>query len=233
MQTIIHHAEDRGKGDYAWLTTRYSFSFANWYDPKRLGFGALLVINDDRIEPEQGFGTHQHENMEIITIVTSGTLTHKDSMGNVGTIGAGEVQVMSAGTGVAHSEYNASETEPLMLFQIWIRPNVRDVEPRYDQKQFPTDTRGFTKLVGPVGSSDSLGIHQDAYITSATLAAGDSHTYDIRKEGNGIYAFVVSGTPAIAGVPLRARDALGITETDSFELTADTPAQVLLIEVPI
>lgn len=234
MQTIIHHAEDRGKGEYGWLSTRYSFSFANWYNPARMGFGTLLVINDDRIEADNGFGEHQHDNMEIITIVMEGTLAHKDSMGNAGTVHAGEVQVMSAGTGITHSEYNASATEPLTLFQIWILPNAQGVEPRYAQQEFPVALgTGIMPLVGPLGKTEVLGIHQDAYISKATLEAGAQLTYQLQREGNGIYALVVSGNPSVAGTFLRARDALGITEASAFELSADAPAEILIIEVPM
>jgi redox-sensitive bicupin YhaK (pirin superfamily) len=234
MQTIIHHAEDRGKGEYSWLSTRYSFSFANWYDPSRMGFGTLLVINDDHIAPDNGFGEHRHDNTEIITVVTSGTLTHKDSMGNTGTVHAGEVQVMSAGTGVAHSEYNASTAEPVTLFQIWILPNVQDAEARYAQQEFPqTSGTGIMPLVGPLGKTEVLGIHQDAYISKATLETDTEVAYQLHKEGNGIYAFVISGKPTVAGTLLHERDALGITETSTIELSASAPAEVLIIEVPM
>lgn len=234
--TILHHAEDRGKGEYGWLSTRYSFSFANWYNPARMGFGALRVINDDTIAPGSGFGEHSHADMEIITIVLSGTLTHKDSMRNLGTIQAGEVQVMSAGTGVAHAEYNASDTDPLTLFQLWILPNKARVEPRYAQKQFAEQPdNSLLELVGPLSHATDgpLGIHQNAYITRAKLGTDGKLIYSLKDPQHGVYAFVISGSPLINGMQLRERDALGSTGTGTLLLTAEAPADVLLIEVPM
>ncbi|MDB5190242.1 MAG: pirin family protein [Parcubacteria group bacterium] len=234
MNTVIHRAGDRGRGDYGWLTTRYSFSFADWYNPARTGFGKLLVINDDRISADNGFGMHQHRDMEIITIVTSGTLTHKDSMGNVGTVVAGEVQVMSAGTGVAHSEYNASTMDSLELFQIWILPKELGIAPRYGQTQISdANEQGLTQLVGPLDTTLGLGINQDAYISKVTLDADKKLSYAMHQEGNGAYVFVVSGSIEIAGESLFARDAIGITDTSAVEISVEESAEFLIIEVPI
>lgn len=237
MNTAIHRAGDRGRGDHGWLTTRYSFSFADWYDPNRMGFGKLLVINDDRISADNGFGMHQHRDMEIITIVTSGTLTHKDSLGNAGTVTAGEVQVMSAGTGVAHSEYNASTTEPLELFQIWILPKKLGIAPRYAQAMIPADEqKEIILLVGPESTDatkDVLTINQDAYISRGTLSPGEPFSYAAHKEGNGLYVLVISGSIEIADEPLYARDAMGITDTTFVEISAIEPSELLIIEVPV
>jgi quercetin 2,3-dioxygenase len=232
MAIHIHHADDRGKGDYEWLKTRYSFSFANWYNPARMGFGALRVINDDSIAPASGFPPHSHRDMEIITIVTKGTLTHKDSLGNVGTVRSGEVQVMSAGTGVTHSEYNASDTEELQLFQIWITPERPGVSPRYDQKDYPK-AAGIITLVGPTGSGELLTINQQAHISRALVPAGGLLEYTLKDHAHGLYAFVVSGTPTVAGIALTPRDALGITETTTVTLSSNEPAELLLFEVPM
>lgn len=235
MEKVIHRASERGKGDYDWLTTRYSFSFADWYEPTRMGFGALRVINDDVIVPSSGFGIHSHKDMEIITIVTKGTVTHEDSIGNKGTVPAGDVQVMSAGTGVTHSEYNRSQDEPLALFQIWITPDTKNVAPRYAQKSFGIEKKGngATLLVSPDGTDGSLSIHQDAYLSHVVLDSTHPFSYEIKKEGNGAYVFVLDGEVTIDGVPLSPRDALGITGTDTFALTTPARATALVIEVPL
>lgn len=230
MNTILHKAEERGKGDYGWLKTSYSFSFADWYDPARMGFGALRVINDDTIAPAKGFGTHSHRDMEIVTIVLRGTVTHKDSMGNIGTVPAGDVQVMSAGTGVAHSEYNESATEPLELFQIWIEPSSRGIPPRYEQKSFDfiNVEAGMTLLVG----EGALGINQDARISYAVLDKKHPLSYVI-KNGNGVYVFVIDGRPTVSGNQLSRRDALGVSDTDAVDITSEDTAKMLLIDVPM
>lgn len=231
MKTTVHRADERGGGEHGWLSTRYSFSFANWYEPSRMGFGALRVINDDRIAGKNGFGAHAHADMEIITIVLSGTLTHKDSMGNTGTIRAGEVQVMSAGTGVVHAEFNDANEE-LTLFQIWILPDRKGHEPRYAQQDFGTESRE-TLLVAPMGHEETLGIHQDAYITRLSLEAHEVHEYRIHKEGNGLYVLVVEGKTGVAGETLGKRDSIGIEDAETVALTAASKTQLLLIEVPM
>lgn len=231
MKFLIHKAEDRGAGEHGWLSTRYSFSFANWYEPSRMGFGALRVINDDRIAGKNGFGAHAHTDMEIITIVLSGTLTHKDSMGNTGTIQAGEVQVMSAGTGVVHAEFNDADEE-LTLFQIWILPDRKGHEPRYAQRDFGNESKE-TLLVAPLGHEDALGIHQDAYITRLMLEAHEAHEYRIQKEGNGLYVLVVEGEIVVGGETLGKRDAIAFEDSETIGVKAASGAQLLLIEVPL
>lgn len=231
MNKIIHRAGDRGAGEYGWLSTRYSFSFSDWYDATRMGFGALRVINDDRIAGKRGFGMHQHRDMEIITIVTSGMLSHKDSMGNIGTVRAGEVQVMSAGTGVAHSEYNDTEEE-LSLFQIWIQPNVQGSEPRYAQRAFEQGA-GLLQVVGPMDQTDVLSIQQDAYISLARVDKDASLTYTLNREGNGVYVLMMDGEVVIDGEVLGPRDAVGIEDAVSFEAVSSGEANLLVIEVPM
>lgn len=232
MEKILHRAEKRGKGEYGWLSTHYSFSFANWYEPSRMGFGALRVLNDDTIAPASGFPMHSHRDMEIITIVTEGTLTHKDSLGNTDTVKAGEVQVMSAGTGITHSEYNASATEPLTLFQLWILPEQPGGDPRYEQSSFQKTANGFMPLVGPLGTPDVLGIRANARIHRASLTSG-MHIYRLTDPAHGIYVFVIDGKVSVAGEALGARDAIGISGTSEVSIESADTADLLLIEVPL
>ncbi len=231
MKTILHKSEERGKGDYGWLSTRYSFSFADWYDASRMGFGTLRVLNDDIIAPDNGFGRHGHKNMEIITIVTKGTVSHSDSMNNVFDVHAGEVQVMSAGTGVMHAESNDSKNEAIELFQIWIEPKVYDIEPRYEQRSF-----NFQKVKNdlmPLVHRSAITINQDASIIYGSLESGKSLTYTLENKENGIYLFVIEGGLTVSDTALSRRDALGITEIDSIEISATNDSQFLIIEVGV
>lgn len=232
MQTIVHRASERGKGEYGWLSTRYSFSFADWYEPSRMGFGKLRVINDDIVAPEHGFDMHQHRDMEIITIVMRGTVTHKDSMGNIGTVSAGEAQAMSAGTGVVHAEYNDSADEPLELFQIWIEPAAHGVPPRYAQGLFEPPEDGLALLVSPDGRDESLPAHQDIFLWQGRLPAGAAHEYALRDSAHGVYLLVIDGTLQAAGQKLGKRDALGVWDTSTLEIHALEESRFLLIEVP-
>jgi hypothetical protein len=234
MKTTLHRASERGIGEHGWLSTRYSFSFADWYNPEKMGFGALRVINDDRIAADSGFGQHAHKDMEIITIVMKGAVTHQDSMGNKGAVPAGDVQAMSAGTGVVHAEYNDSPDEPLELFQIWIEPKEKNVAPRYAQRAFGLNeaTPGITLLVGPDGSS-GLPVHQDAYLSYAVLEDGVPMSYVVQKAGNGVYVFVIGGAVSVAGETLDARDALGIEGESTIQLIATENSTALIIEVPM
>jgi redox-sensitive bicupin YhaK (pirin superfamily) len=230
MKTVLHSSHLRGVAEHGWLSSRFSFSFANWYEPTRMGFGALRVLNDDAIAPASGFGMHPHANMEIITIVTKGAVTHEDSMGNRGVVHAGEVQVMTAGTGVVHAEKNESETQPLELFQLWITPRVAGLLPSYAQKAFPSEA---TLLVSPDGRDGSLSIMQDAFIERVVLHAGDESAYAVRKAGNGAYIFVVSGSVRVGEVSLSMRDALCVSDTDSISLFAQENSLLLIVEVPV
>lgn len=233
MHTQLHRAHERGKGDYGWLSTRYSFSFANWYDPSRMGFGKLRVTNDDTVAPAHGFDLHRHQDMEIITIVMKGAVTHEDSMGNKGAVPAGDVQVMSAGTGVTHAEYNDSETEPLELFQIWIESDAEGHEPRYDQKSFGPDAPDLLLLVSPDGRDGSLMIHQDAFLWRGTLKRGVSMAYTLQDPSHGVYLFVIEGTLDAGKEKLGARDALACSGTEAITLTSHDESRFLLIEVPL
>lgn len=235
MEKILHRADKRGQGDHGWLATRYSFSFADWYEPARMGFGALRVLNDDTIAPSSGFPMHSHRDMEILTIVTGGTLTHKDSLGNTGVVRTGDVQAMSAGTGIVHSEYNASPNEPLTLFQIWIQTEKERGTPRYDQRSFDAIRAkdGIVPLAGPVGEAYPLEIHQNAFLSRVIVDPDHPCAYRMHREGNGVYIFIVEGAAEVAGEPLHARDALGISEADTVNIIAEAHADILLIEVPL
>lgn len=234
--TIFHPADERGHQDHGWLNTYHSFSFASWHNPRKMHFGALRVLNDDTIAGGMGFGRHPHDNMEIITIVLEGELEHKDSMGNSGVIHPNEVQVMSAGTGITHSEFNHNPDTDCSLFQLWIFPNRRNVTPRYDQHTFSPSERAdqLQMLVSPMDSDDSgLKIYQEAWIYRANLAAGNTLTHKLHSENHGAYILNVSGTLSVQERELAHRDAIGITHADMIIMNASHDSDILLIEVPL
>lgn len=220
MDLLIHKATERGHFQNDWLNTHYSFSFADYYDPQKMGFGTLRVINDDIIAPHTGFGTHPHHNMEIITIVLEGTLTHEDSLGNKGTIQKGEIQHISAGTGIYHSEKNVDD-EPVKLFQIWITPKTKNITPIYQQKKVETGL-----LVSPDARNNSLQMHQDAYISKKDVQG--MYTYKKYDEKNKVYALIIEGTITIEGKTLSTRDAFGFDEP----ILLQGEASILFLEVP-
>lgn len=236
MKSILHKAATRGHAMHGWLESWHTFSFAGYHDPARVHFGALRVLNDDTVSGGMGFGTHPHDNMEIISIPTEGALEHKDSMGNVQVIRAGDVQVMSAGTGIQHAEKNKHTDQPVKFFQIWVFPNKKNVQPRYDQQTF-ADAEKHNRLltvVSPVGSSEGgVQIHQDAWFSLGKLDAGLRIPYALKKNGNGVYAFVIEGSVTVNGQKLERRDGLGISDTDQLDITADTASELLLMEVPV
>ncbi len=235
-KTIFHAADKRGHAQHGWLDAHHSFSFANWYDPTKVHFGVLRVLNDDIIDAGMGFGRHPHDNMEIITIVLDGKLEHKDSMGHAQQIVPNEVQVMSAGSGVTHSEYNPDRNHKTNLLQTWIFPNKKNVQPRYDQKMFPPEERlnQLQTIVSPMENTDpGMKIHQDAWIYRTTLEAGKSIAHSFRDKNNGAYLFVIDGKVSVSGQVLGKRDALGISETEGFEIKADATSDVLIFEVPM
>ena len=238
MKTVIHRADSRGFANHGWLQANHSFSFANYFDKDKIQFGALRVLNDDIIAPKMGFGTHPHDNMEIITIPLSGSLKHRDNMKDEWqAIEAGEVQIMSAGTGVAHSEINGSNDKHLNLFQIWIIPNKRNVEPRYDQKRFDAADRQ-NKLQTVVSSIDnpvagSLLIHQNAKISRLDMSKGSTFDYSVDESNQGVYIMTIHGSISVGAEVLKQRDAIGITETDTFTITSNEDSELLLIEVPM
>jgi len=234
--TILHKANTRGHANHGWLDARHTFSFASYHDPNRMHFGALRVLNDDRVAGGMGFGTHPHDNMEIITIPLEGDLQHKDSLGNTAVIRRGMVQVMSAGSGVQHSEFNPNQDQLTNLLQIWVFPNKRNVEPRYDELVISDKQQqnALQQVVSPNADDDGVWIHQDAWFHLGTFDENVGTSYTIKKEGNGVYAFVIKGSFTVAGVELNERDGLGITDTYSFELTASSPdAEILLMDVPM
>lgn len=238
MKKIIYKSTDRGQANYGWLNANYSFSFANYYNPEKVNFGALRVLNDDVIQGGMGFGTHPHDNMEIITIPLKGALKHKDSMGNKWiAIETGEVQVMSAGSGLQHSEMNNSPSEEINLFQIWIIPNKSDVEPRYDQQKFDASKRKnkLQILVSSIDEDlkDSLKIHQDALISRIDLGENSVFNYTLKSENNGLYMMVIAGEIDIENEILGKRDAIGISETKSINLKAKSASELIFIEVPM
>jgi len=236
MKTVLHKAATRGHANHGWLDSWHTFSFGNYYDPNRIHFGALRVLNDDTVAPGMGFGKHPHDNMEIVSIPLEGDLEHGDSMGTVAVIKQGDVQAMSAGTGIIHSEKNKNADRQVKFLQIWIFPNQKNVQPRYDQKTFSEEDKQnkLASVVSPVGSNDDgVQIHQDAWFHLGKLQKGIQLNYDIRKKGNGVYAFVLNGDVTINDIALNRRDGLGISETDSLSITADENAEILLMEIPM
>lgn len=235
MNTVLHKADSRGFADHGWLKSNHSFSFANYHNPERMNFGVLRVLNDDYVEGGKGFGTHPHDNMEIVSIPLEGNLKHKDSMGNVAVIKAGDVQVMSAGTGIQHSEYNESEDEAVKFLQIWLFPNKRHVSPRYDQITLPTSPKenDFLQVVSPNENDEGVWVHQDAWFNIGTFSAGGSAKYVVKKEGNGVYVFVLEGAVEIEGQALETRDGFGIWDVQQFDVKATEKARVLLMDVPM
>ena len=236
MKTIYYKAAERGHANHGWLDAWHSFSFSGFHDPAKVHFGALRVLNDDMIIGGRGFGMHPHDNMEIVTIPLSGDLEHSDSMGNVGAISRGEVQVMSAGTGIYHSERNQNIDRALKLLQIWVFPKLRDIEPRYDQRAFSIEDRinQFQTIVSPLGSDDGgLGMNQDAWFSLTNLEGGKALNYKPKLSTNGVYAFVIEGESEINGQTLGRRDALGISETNEINIKANADSEILLIDVPM
>lgn len=234
MKKIIHKADSRGTASFGWLHSRHTFSFGRYYDPDRINFGALRVLNDDIVEGGQGFGTHPHDNMEIISIPLKGDLAHKDSTGNTKVIREGDVQIMSAGSGITHSEFNHSETEKINFLQIWIFPKERDINPRYQQISFsPEDRKNKLQTVVAPDDESALWINQDAWFTLTDLNAGKEISYNFHKSDNGTYVFLIDGEAVINGEKLEKRDAMGVTETDNLHMTASKDSQLLLIEVPL
>lgn len=231
----LHKAETRGHANHGWLNSYHTFSFAGYYDPARIHFGALRVLNDDTVAAGMGFGKHPHDNMEIISIPTFGDLRHKDSMGNETVIRQGDIQVMSAGTGIAHSEMNANRDKEVRFFQIWVFPNKKNVQPRYDQVTIdPAKMQNnLLQVLSPNPDDEGVWIHQDAWFSMGHLEAGFAATYSLHKTGNGVYAFVIEGDVSINGQALNRRDGLGIEGAEKLEISADSNAQLLLMEIPM
>jgi len=234
-KSVLHRSETRGDANHGWLHSRHTFSFADYYDPERVHFGMLRVLNDDIVEAGRGFGTHPHDNMEIISIPLEGDLEHKDSMGNVSIIKLGDIQVMSAGTGIAHSEYNKNQDKPVKFLQIWIFPNKRNVKPRYDQITLKIEDRHnrLQQILSPNPGDEGVWIFQNTWFHIGKFDKGFTTDYYIKAKGNGIYAFVLSGDMTINNQELKYRDGLGIWEIDKITVRADSDTEFLIMEVPM
>ncbi|MEI7510136.1 MAG: pirin family protein [Flavobacterium sp.] len=233
--TVLHKADSRGHADHGWLNAYHSFSFASWYNPDRVQFGMLRVLNDDTVAAGMGFGTHPHHNMEIITIPLEGDLAHKDSMGNAATIKTGDVQVMSAGTGIQHSEFNPNHDQHTKLFQIWLFPKYRNVEPRYQQITLDVthQKNNFAQILSPNADDEGVWIYQDAWFYLADFDADFSKKLALKKEGNGFYIMNIDGAIEVNGEKLEKRDALGLWDTNEIEIKATTNAKFLVMEIPM
>lgn len=234
---VIHRAATRGHANHGWLDTRHTFSFANYYDPERIHFGMLRVLNDDIVAPGAGFGTHPHDNMEIVSIPLEGTLEHRDSMGNVAVIKEGDIQVMSAGTGIMHSEYNKNNDRLVKFLQIWVFPERQDIKPRYDQVTYDKEKmkNALLEIVSPCSQKASGGacINQQAWFFLADIDKGKEVEHRLKDKNDGVYVFVLKGEVEVNGNNLRARDGIGLWETNKVTVKAGTMASVLLIEVPM
>jgi redox-sensitive bicupin YhaK (pirin superfamily) len=233
--TVLHKAETRGHANHGWLDSHHTFSFARYYDPERMHFGVLRVLNDDKVSGGQGFGTHPHDNMEIISIPLQGSLAHTDSTGNEGIIKPGDIQIMSAGSGIQHAEYNASETELVNFLQLWIFPKERNIQPRYDQLSFSKDQlrNQLQHIVSASKKDGTLWINQDAelYLGEFDISTDISHA--IKSGNHGIYVFVIEGSVTIGDITLNKRDGIGIYDVDSVLATVHEQSKILLIEVPM
>ncbi|WP_298514993.1 pirin family protein [uncultured Kordia sp.] len=236
MNTVLHKADTRGDANHGWLQSKHSFSFANYHNPERMHFGVLRVLNDDIVAPGMGFGTHAHQNMEIISIPMEGDLEHKDSMGNTTVIKSGDIQVLSAGTGITHSEYNKNKDKKVKFLQIWVFPKKKNVTPRYDQITLNVKDRKnqFQQVLSPNPEDPGVWIHQDAWFNMTNLGKGKSLSYSLQNpERNGVYAFVLNGDATINNQPLNKRDGFGIWNTATVDIIADTDAEILLMEIPM
>jgi len=234
--SVIHRANSRGKADHGWLLSQHTFSFANYYNPERMHFGVLRVLNDDKVEAGRGFGTHPHDNMEIISIPLEGDLEHKDSMGNTAVVRSGDIQVMSAGTGIMHSEFNKNSDQLVKFLQIWIYPKKRNVTPRYDQITLDK-AKGhnqFQQILSPNADDEGVWIHQDAWFHLGTFDQNKETHYQIRKKGNGVYVFILKGSAEIAGEIIEERDGFGVWDIQEITIkTLKEGTEILLMEVPM
>ena len=235
MNTVIHRADTRGHANHGWLDSHHTFSFANYYNPERMHFGVLRVLNDDQVAPGKGFGTHPHDNMEIISIPLEGDLEHKDSMGNEAVIRQGDVQAMSAGTGVFHSEYNKNQDKDVKFLQIWIFPNKKNVEPRYDQisiRELAKENE-FYQVLSPNAEDAGVWIHQNAWFHIGEFDGVNSQKYELKDKSNGVYAFVLEGDVEINGEKLNSRDGMGIWDVNEIHVNSTSKSRILLMEVPM
>ncbi|MDY0280197.1 MAG: pirin family protein [Salinivirgaceae bacterium] len=235
MNTILHKAELRGHANHGWLDTYHTFSFANYYNPERMNFGVLRVLNDDRVAQGKGFGTHPHDNMEIITIPLAGDLEHKDSMGNITVIKEGDVQVMSAGTGIHHSEYNKNKDKEVLFLQIWLFPNMQQVEPRYDQisiKEIEKKNQ-FYQILSPNKEDQGVWIHQNAWFNLGEFKEKTEVDYNLHSDKNGVYLFMIEGDATIQGQKINRRDGFGLWNMNCISVIAEKKSKILIMEVPM
>jgi redox-sensitive bicupin YhaK (pirin superfamily) len=236
MNTVLHKADTRGDANHGWLQSKHSFSFANYHNPERMHFGVLRVLNDDKVAPGMGFGTHEHQNMEIISIPMEGDLEHKDSMDNTTVIKSSDIQVLSSGTGITHSEYNKNKDKEVKFLQIWVFPKEKNVTPRYDQITLDVKDRvnQFQQVLSPNSEDSGVWIHQDAWFNMTNLDKGKTLTYTLNNpERNGVYAFILNGDATINNQPLNKRDGFGVWDTTALDIKADTDAEILLMEIPM
>lgn len=235
MKTILHTSASRGHSNHKWLDSHHTFSFASYYNPERVCFGALRVLNDDRVAAGEGFGTHPHDNMEIVSIPLFGDLEHKDSMEHHGTITTGEIQVMSAGTGIFHSEFNKNTDKEVQFLQIWVIPNKKNMTPRYDQISIADIAKPdeLTQILSPNPNDQGVWIHQNAWFYMGELSKGWKGNYQLNDKTNGVYFFVIEGDVSIAGQTLNRRDGLGVSEADDIEITTNSDVRLLVMEVPM
>jgi len=235
MKTILHKASTRGHANHGWLNSYHTFSFAGYNDPARIHFGMLRVLNDDQVAAGRGFGKHPHDNMEIVSIPLKGALEHNDDTGRNEIIKTNDVQIMSAGSGIAHSEYNASKTDEVNFLQIWVFPKLRNVTPRYEQKTFDPAARenALQVVVSPERDEGGVLINQDAWFSLGKLSKGSKIDYNVKRNGNGVYAFVLEGDITINDQKLSKRDGLGVWETEKLSITADADAEILVIDIPM
>jgi redox-sensitive bicupin YhaK (pirin superfamily) len=233
--TILHKSASRGDANHGWLHSKHTFSFANYYNPERMHFGVLRVLNDDTVAAGMGFGTHPHDNMEIISIPLEGDLEHKDSMGNTTVIKNGDIQVMSAGTGIQHSEYNKNKDQAVKFLQIWVLPNKRNVTPRYDQITLKLEDRHnkLQQILSPNADDQGVWIHQNAWFHLGKFDKGISTDYTIKGKENGVYIFNLTGTLEVNGQLVETRDGFGIWDTDKINIKANTDSEFLIMEVPM
>ena len=235
MKSIIHPAGERGHVNFGWLDSHHSFSFGHWYNPEKVHFGALRVLNDDLVTGGQGFGAHPHDNMEIVSIPLKGALTHKDSTGTDGIINTGDVQIMSAGSGIRHSEYNSSKTDPVNFLQVWVIPKKENIKPRYDQKTFNVADRDnkWQIVISPDEADGGMWINQDAIFALAKIEKDKLIEYKTKFPGNGVYFFVIEGEVEIDGKKLSKRDAIGVWETNEVEIKSNAQSEILAVEIPM
>jgi len=235
MNTVLHRADSRGHANHGWLDTYHTFSFANYHNPERMHFGVLRVLNDDRVTGGRGFGTHPHNNMEIISIPLEGDLEHKDSMGNMAVIREGDVQVLSAGTGIYHSEYNMNQDSEVKFLQIWVFPNKKQVEPRYDQisvRDIEKENQ-FYQILSPYKDDQGVWIHQNAWFSLGKFSKQTKVDYKLRFSNNGVYAFILEGKASIQGQELNKKDGFGLWDTDNISVSAEEDSKILLMEIPM